>query len=124
MSAYDDANPFAEILRGERSCDAVFENTYALAFRDIRPQAPTHILAIPKGRYVSLDDFAWNACSAEIGAFLAAVRSVGRAPELAGGYRVIVNTGPDARQTVPHFHMHILGGRDLGPKLLPGLSAP
>ena len=113
--AYENDNVFAKILRGELPCDKVYENDHALAFRDIQPQAPVHILVIPKGSYVSLDDFSENASDAEISEFFRAVGLVARdARVVETGYRVLTNHGDDGHQEVPHFHVHVLGGRDLG----------
>ncbi len=113
--AYDDTNIFARILRGELPCDKVYEDKHVLAFNDINPQSPAHVLIIPKGRYVSMDDFSAAASDAEIGAFFRAVGHIARDQGVAGsGYRFISNTGPDAHQEVPHFHVHIFGGRRLG----------
>lgn len=112
---YDDGNIFAKILRGELPCDKVYEDEWALAFRDIGPQAPVHILVIPKGAYVSLDDFTAKASDAEIAGFYRAVGKVARDQGLVEpGNRTIANTGPDAGQIVPHFHVHVCGGRPLG----------
>ncbi|HJU20762.1 MAG TPA: histidine triad nucleotide-binding protein [Stellaceae bacterium] len=116
--AYDRNNVFARILRGEIPCNKVYEDEHVLAFRDIRPQAPTHILVIPRGEYVSLDDFAETASAAEMAALVRALGRVARAAGVAeSGYRILANAGADARQEVPHFHVHIFGGRDLGPML-------
>ncbi|HEU0156858.1 MAG TPA: histidine triad nucleotide-binding protein [Stellaceae bacterium] len=113
--AYDRNNIFARILRGEVPCNKVLENEHVLAFYDINPQSPTHILVIPKGDYVSLEDFSANASDAEIAALVRAVGKIARERGLAeSGYRVLANTGRDARQEVPHFHVHLFGGRDLG----------
>ena len=116
--SYDPTNIFARILRGEIPCNKVFEDQHVLAFRDIRPQAPTHILVIPKGPYVSHADFSETARPEEIVAF---TRAVGLIAQQAGledsGYRLIANAGPDSHQEVPHYHVHILGGRQLGPLL-------
>ena len=113
--AYENDNVFAKILRGELPCDKVYENDHALAFRDIQPQAPVHILVIPKGSYVSMDDFSENASDAEISEFFRAVGLVARdARVVETGYRVLTNHGNDGHQEVPHFHVHVLGGRDLG----------
>ena len=113
---YDPENIFAKILRGEIPCDKVYESDHALAFRDINPQAPTHVLVIPKGPYVSSDDFAATASDAELADFLRAVGAVARQLGLAEpGYRMLANHGRDARQEVPHYHVHILGGADVGP---------
>lgn len=115
---YDDGNIFARILRGEIPSSKVYEDDHALAFNDINPQAPTHVLVIPKGRYVSWDDFSARASDAEIAGF---VRAVGRIAREAGlvepGYRLLANTGPDSHQEVPHLHVHIFAGRPLGPML-------
>jgi diadenosine tetraphosphate (Ap4A) HIT family hydrolase len=116
--AYDRDNVFARIIRGEIPCDKVYEDGHVLAFRDIRPQAPTHVLVIPKGEYESLDDFAEKASEAEIAALVRALGRVARAEDVAGsGYRILANTGPAAHQEVPHFHVHVFGGRDLGAML-------
>jgi diadenosine tetraphosphate (Ap4A) HIT family hydrolase len=113
--AYDPSNIFARILRGELPCRKAYEDAHVLAFHDIRPQTPVHILVIPKGAYVSLDDFSANATDAEIVAFTRAVGAVARAAGLvAPGYRILANHGRDAHQEVPHFHVHIFGGRELG----------
>ena len=116
--SYDSNNIFAKILRGEIPCKKAFENDQALAFHDISPQAPVHLLVIPKGPFVSLDDFTAKASAAEIEGFWRAVGQVAREAELVtGGYRLISNHGTNAHQEVPHFHVHILGGRALGPML-------
>jgi histidine triad (HIT) family protein len=113
--AYDPSNIFARILRGELPCRKAYEDAHVLAFHDIRPHTPVHILVIPKGAYVSLDDFSANATDAEIVAFTRAVGAVARAAGLvAPGYRILANHGQDAHQEVPHFHVHIFGGRELG----------
>ncbi|WP_449042695.1 HIT domain-containing protein [Paracoccus sp. (in: a-proteobacteria)] len=122
--AYDDSNIFARILRGEIPNDTVAENEHALAFRDIRPQAPVHVLVIPKGAYVSYDDFAANAPDAEIVGFHRLVAQVTRSEGLmlaegSAGFRAITNAGDDGVQEVPHFHLHLLGGRPLGRMLAP-----
>jgi diadenosine tetraphosphate (Ap4A) HIT family hydrolase len=115
---YDDQNIFAKILRGEIPSKKVFEDDYALAFHDINPQAPTHILVIPKGAYVSWDDFSAKGSDAEIAGFVRAVGEVARAAGLVTpGYRLLANTGPDSQQEVPHLHVHIFAGRRLGPML-------
>lgn len=116
--SYDDSNIFARILRGEIPAKAVFENDHALAFHDIAPQAPVHILVIPKGRYVSLADFGRDAPADLLAGFWRAVSHVARQEGLEeGGYRLLVNAGPDSHQEVPHLHVHILAGRPLGPML-------
>lgn len=115
---YDPNNIFARILRDEIPSERVYEDEHAVAFRDIHPQAPEHILVIPRGAYVSWDDFTARADDAEIAGFVRAVGTVARAAGLvAPGYRLLANTGPDAGQEVPHLHVHILAGRRLGPML-------
>ncbi len=117
---YDPGNIFARILRGEIPCQRLYEDDHALAFHDISPQAPTHVLVIPKGAYVSWDDFSARGSDAEIAGFVRAVGAVARAAGLAApGYRLLANTGPDSGQEVPHLHVHILAGRPLGPLLSP-----
>ncbi len=115
---YDDQNIFAKILRGEIPNTTVFENDHALAFNDIVPQAPVHVLVIPKGAYVSLDDFAANATGAEQAGFFAAVAEVCKITQVDEGFRAIANTRTHGVQDVPHFHMHIIGGAQLG-RMLP-----
>ena len=115
---YDDANIFARILRGEIPATKVYEDEHALAFHDINPAAPVHILVIPKGRYVSWDDFSAHASSEEIAGFVRAVGKVARDCGLVEtGYRLLANTGSNSGQEVPHVHVHIFGGRPLGPML-------
>jgi histidine triad (HIT) family protein len=121
---YDDQNIFAMILRGDIPNDTVLETAHCLAFNDTRPQAPVHVLIIPKGLYVCYDHFANAASDAEIVDFTRAIGEVCRlkdiGPGMGGnGYRAIANTGEDGVQEVPHFHMHILGGRNLGRILRP-----
>jgi diadenosine tetraphosphate (Ap4A) HIT family hydrolase len=109
---YDTDNIFAKILRGELPCSKVYEDDFALAFNDIRPQAPVHVLVIPKGPYVSWDDFTAAADDATIAGFMRAVGTVTRQLELDGqGYRLMVNMGGHGHQEVPHLHVHIFGGR-------------
>jgi histidine triad (HIT) family protein len=116
--AYDDSNIFARILRGEAPCDKVYEDDYALAFNDIRPQAPVHVLVIPKGPYVSMDDFTAEAPADMVAGFFHAVGAVARRLGLdRSGYRLIANTGGDGHQEVMHFHVHIFAGRPSGPML-------
>jgi diadenosine tetraphosphate (Ap4A) HIT family hydrolase len=118
IGAYDDQNIFARILRGEIPCKKVFEDAYALAFHDINPQAPIHVLVIPKARFVSLADFSARASEGEIAGFWRAVGTVARDLGLeAPGYRVLANAGEHSGQEVPHFHVHIFGGKPLGPML-------
>lgn len=116
---YDTNNVFAKILRGEIPCKKVYENNHALAFHDIHPQAPVHILVIPKGAYAAHDDFAANATDAEIAGLERAITEIARQFDLSdnGGYRLISNCGANAGQEVPHYHVHILAGRALGPML-------
>ncbi len=115
---YDDGNIFARILRGEIPSQTVYEDEHALAFHDINPQAPVHILVIPKGPYVSWDDFSARAPAEEIAGFVRAVGHVARGAGLvAPGYRLLANAGSDSGQEVPHLHVHIFGGRGLGPML-------
>ena len=112
--SYDDQNIFAKILRGEIPNQTVFESDHALAFNDINPQAPVHVLVIPKGPYVSLDHLARDATPAEQAGFMQAVAEVCRLPDTDGGFRAICNTRTHGVQDVPHYHMHIIGGRQLG----------
>ena len=115
---YDESNIFARILRGEIPSKPVYEDAFALAFHDISPQAPVHILVIPKGPYVSWDDFSERAADAEIAGFVRAVGKVARGEGLvAPGYRLLANVGANSGQEVPHLHVHIFGGRGLGPML-------
>lgn len=115
---YDDGNIFARILRGELPSKTVYEDEFALAFHDINPQAPLHILVIPKGPYVSWDDFSERGSDAEIAGFVRAVGKVARDQGLvAAGYRLLANVGLDSHQEVPHLHVHIFAGRPLGPML-------
>ena len=112
---YDPANIFARILRGEIPCNRVYEDDHALAFHDIAPQAPLHVLVIPKGAYVSWDDFTRQAPAEEIAGFCRAVGEVTRQLGLgADGYRLMVNMGHDGGQEVPHLHAHVFGGGELG----------
>ncbi len=115
---YDDQNIFARILRGEIPNRTVYEDEWALAFHDINPQAPFHVLVIPKGAYVSWDDFSAHAPAEEIAGFVRAVGHVAREAGLTQpGYRLLANTGLNAHQEVPHLHVHLFGGRPLGPML-------
>ncbi|MGB4057121.1 MAG: histidine triad nucleotide-binding protein [Alphaproteobacteria bacterium] len=118
MTRYDKNNIFAKILRGEIPCKRVYEDNYALAFHDIKPQAPIHILVIPKGQYVAFDDFSLKASVEEIRGFYLAVAKVAAGQGLTeDGYRIISNAGVDGGQEVPHFHVHLVGGRKLGAML-------
>ncbi|MGH7030706.1 MAG: histidine triad nucleotide-binding protein [Stellaceae bacterium] len=117
--SYDRNNVFARILRGEIPCSKVYEDEHVLAFHDISPLTPTHILVIPKGEYVSLDDFAAKASAAEHSALFRALGQIASEHGVAAtGHRIIANSGPDGHQEVPHFHVHLFGGRDLGRMLL------
>ena len=118
--SYDDNNVFARILRGEIPNKTVYEDEYALAFHDINPQTPTHVLVIPKGAYVSFADFSAEASDAEI---VGLVRAVGKVARDLGaedpGYRILANNGADAHQEVPHLHVHVFAGTDLGRMIKP-----
>lgn len=121
--AYDDQNIFAKILRGEIPCSKVYETDHTLAFNDISPKTPHHVLVIPKGPYVCYDHFARNASDAEIVDYTRAIGAVcaqlGVAQQDGGnGYRMISNAGPDGVQEVPHLHVHILAGRNIGPMVM------
>jgi diadenosine tetraphosphate (Ap4A) HIT family hydrolase len=119
LGPYDDQNVFAKILRGEIPCHKVFENEWALAFHDIAPQAPIHVLVIPRTPHISIADFTANASDAEIAGFFKAVASVAKQLELeTPGYRTLTNMGEHAGQEVPHFHVHLLAGRPLGGRLV------
>lgn len=119
LGPYDEHNIFARILRGEIPCRKVHEDEHLLAFHDINPQAPVHVLVIPKGQYVSFADFSARASEAEIAGF---IRGVGQVARMLGleepGYRLLTNMGPDSHQEVPHLHVHIFGGKKLGPMLV------
>ena len=115
---YDDNNIFARLLRGEIPSKTVYEDDSAVAFQDINPLAPTHLLVIPKGPYVSWDDFSATASDAEIAGFVRAVGKVARDAGLVeDGYRLLANVGVNSGQEVPHLHLHVFGGRPLGPML-------
>ena len=115
---YDGNNVFARILRDEIPAKRVYEDEHALAFHDINPLAPTHILVIPKGPFVSWDDFSANATDSQIAGFVRAVGKVAREAGLVeNGYRLLANTGTNSGQEVPHLHVHIFAGRPLGPML-------
>lgn len=124
MPAYDDNNIFARILRGEIPNRTVLETEHTLAFHDIAPKAPVHVLVIPKGRYVDFADFATNATDAEILDFTRAIgrlaRELGVDADTGRGFRAIANAGEHGLQEVPHFHLHILGGRSMGRLVDPG----
>ena len=115
---YDDQNVFAKILRGEIPAKKVYEDEWSFAFHDIAPQAPIHVLVIPKGAWVSWDDFSAKASDAEIAGFVRAVGHVAREQGLvAPGYRLLANIGGHGHQEVPHLHVHLFGGRQLGAML-------
>ena len=116
--AYDDDNIFAKILRGEIPATKVYEDEWAFAFEDINPQAEIHTLVIPKGRYVSWDDFSAMAPAEEIAGFVRAVGKVARDKGLVEpGYRMMANVGAHGGQEVPHLHVHLFGGEPLGPMI-------
>lgn len=116
--SYDDTNVFARILRGEIPCKKVYEDDFALAFHDINPLAPVHVLVVPKGPFVCLDDLIGQAGAEFVGGFFRAVGETARVlGVVARGYRILANNGSDAHQEVPHFHVHIFAGRQLGPML-------
>ena len=115
---YDDDNVFARVLRGEIPSRRVYEDEWAIAFHDINPQAPVHVLVIPRGKYVAMPDFAANASDAEIAGFWRAVGKVARQLGLEdSGFRVLSNMGTHSGQEVPHLHVHLFGGGPLGPML-------
>lgn len=116
MPQYDSNNIFAKILRGDIPANKVFEDEWVLAFHDVNPAAPVHVLVIPKTQHVSFEDFTAKCSSDTIGKFFERVRMVAEKLGLqVGGYRLITNYGKDANQSVPHFHVHILGGANIGP---------
>jgi histidine triad (HIT) family protein len=116
---YDPDNIFARILRGEIPCAKVYEDEWALAFNDIRPQAPTHVLVIPKSAYVSWDDFSAHASAEEIAGYVRAIGVVARQLGVVeSGYRLLSNAGLNSHQEVPHLHVHLFAGRKLGPMLV------
>lgn len=118
--AYDNNNIFAKILRGEIPAKKIYEDDFAVSFHDISPQAPSHILVIPKGAYESMDDFTANASPEEIAGLFRALGKVARQEKLdQTGYRVISNCGINGGQEVPHLHLHLLGGRKLGRMVQP-----
>jgi len=117
--SYDQNNIFAKIIRGEIPCKKVYEDDHVLAFHDIQPQAPTHILVLPKGPYRSLNEFSAEAGDEEIAALFRAVGKIARDFDIAEtGYRIIANTGENGGQEVPHLHIHLAGGKRLG-RMLP-----
>lgn len=114
---YDPANPFARILRGELPAERVYEDEWAVAFRDLNPQAATHVLVIPRGAYVSWDDFSARGSAEEIAGFVRAVGATARTLGLPDGYRLLANAGRHGGQEVGHLHVHLFGGEPLGPML-------
>jgi len=117
--SYDDDNVFAKILRGELPANTVYEDEWAVAFHDINPQAPVHVLVIPRQPYINMIDFSANASEAEITGFFRAVGKVANAVGLDDeGYRILANAGHNSHQEVPHLHVHIFGGKRLGPMLV------
>ena len=118
--SYDTNNVFARILRGEIPCKKVYENEHALAFHDISPQAPTHVLIIPKGAYITIDDFTAKASQAELADFMRAIGEVARLTgAVTDGFRIMSNNGRHGHQEVPHLHVHLVAGRPLGRMLNP-----
>ena len=116
---YDSNNIFAKIIRGEVPCKKVYEDDFAFAFHDIKPEAPVHVLVLPKGEFVSFDDFAQKASPQQMQGFFAAIQKIAvQLGVVESGYRLITNHGVDASQSVFHFHVHILAGKPLG-RLLP-----
>ena len=106
---------FCKILAGTAAADVIYQDNRCVVIRDINPQAPTHVVVIPKGEYVSVDDFSQNASAAELAAFIRAIGRIAREEGVAEtGYRILANHGAAAHQDVPHFHLHLFGGRDLG----------
>ncbi len=118
MWVYDDTNIFARIIRKEIPCSPLFEDSHAICFSDLHPQAPFHALLIPKGPYVNAQHFYSSASAEEILGFQKALGVIAAKHQLdQGGFRLIANQGPNAGQEVPHFHIHILAGKQLGPLL-------
>ena len=121
--SYDDQNIFAKIIRDEIPCNKIFESEFTIVFEDIRPQAPSHVLIIPRGKYKDINDFSKNASNEEIIDITKSISSVadklGVSEETGGsGYRLITNSGKDSHQEVPHFHFHLVSGKPLGPLLV------
>ena len=114
---YDDSNIFSKILRKEIPSETVYEDKNVLAFKDINPQAPIHILIIPKSKYCSFSDFSLKASSGEIAAFFRAINDITEKLKISDGYRLISNIGSCGGQEVPHFHIHLLSGKTLGNKI-------
>ena len=121
--SYSDDNIFAKILRKEIPCEKVYEDDHCLAFKDINPQAKIHILVVPKGKYISFDDFSQNASGEEISSFFKAVGKIAKDLDLSTeGYRILSNIGKLGGQEVPHFHIHIFGGQNLGRMIKPSIE--
>ena len=121
--SYSDDNIFAKILRKEIPCEKVYEDDHCLAYKDINPQAKIHVLVVPKGKYISFDDFSQNASGEEISSFFKAVGKIAKDLDLSTeGYRILSNIGKLGGQEVPHFHIHIFGKQDLGPMLSKNLG--
>ena len=116
--SYDKNNIFAKILRGEIPCKKVYENDHVLAFHDINPQKKIHVLVIPKGEYVDLDDFSLNASSKEMVGLLKGInivaKKLGISTEVGKGYRALANISEHGGQEVPHLHFHLFGGERVG----------
>lgn len=116
---YNENNIFHKIVKGEIPCKKVYEDPHVLAFHDIDPKAPVHVLVVPKGPYISFDDFAEKATDQEIGTFMRAVQKIAKDLGISeSGYRLISNHGVNANQEVPHFHIHLVGGKPLGRKVV------
>lgn len=119
LPPYDDKNIFARILRGDLPCEKIHEDEFVFAFHDIHPQAPTHVLVIPKRSYVSLIDFGADATTEEMAGLMRGVSFVARKLCLdESGYRIVVNVGQNGHQEVPHLHIHLLGGRQFTHELV------
>lgn len=117
--AYDNNNIFARILRGELPCKKVYENDHALAFHDINPLMPVHVLVVPKGPYENFDSFAAEATPQEHAAFVQAIGETARIVGVsADGYRLVSNNGEHGNQEVPHLHVHIFGGRQIRGRMI------
>jgi diadenosine tetraphosphate (Ap4A) HIT family hydrolase len=114
--AYDESNIFAKIIDGDIPCNKIYEDEYNIAFNDINPVKPVHVLLLPKGKYTSMNEFSQNASDAEMVALNKAIFEIAKKTGIAeSGYRVITNCGKNSGQEVPHLHLHILGGGDIGP---------
>ena len=115
MQQYNKDNIFAKIINGQIPCEMVYQDEYNMAFKDIAPAAPVHVLIVPKGEYVDFTHFTQNASAAEVLSFFQVVKKVAKiSGVIESGYRIVSNCGQDANQLVPHFHLHLLGGSDLG----------